>query len=105
MSYVVVLAYIFLWDKKTSNIPTKVDADATGEVTGLNKNEQEPGGINKNADVTDWQQQKEISTTNNVTNVETDADMGLKDDAIFKKNVITGTQYDPQELTSITGET
>ena len=33
-------------------MPTKVDSDETHAVMGLNENEQEPLGINKNADVT-----------------------------------------------------
>ena len=39
-------------------MPTKVAADATDAVMGLNKNEQEPGGINKETDVTDNQEPK-----------------------------------------------
>ena len=35
-------------------MPTKVDADATDAAMGLNENDQEPVGINKNTDVTDY---------------------------------------------------
>ena len=55
MSSVIVPDHRFFWDAKTFKIPTKVDADATDAVMGLNKNEQEPGGINKNNNVTDDQ--------------------------------------------------
>ena len=34
---------------------TKIDAGATGDIIGLNDNEQEPGSINKDSDVTDDQ--------------------------------------------------
>ena len=45
-------------------------------------------------------------TNTNVTNDDTDAEMGFKNDAILKQiNFITGTQYDPSALTSITDGT
>ena len=34
-------------------MPTNVDSDATDYVISLNDNAQEPGGINKDTDVTD----------------------------------------------------
>ena len=40
------------WNTKTFKISTKVDADATDYVMVLNDNYQEPGGINKNYDLT-----------------------------------------------------
>ena len=72
---------------------------------GLNSNNQEPVGINKKYNVTDDQEPKENFTNTNVINAETDSDMGLNDDAIKKIYFITGTQYDPSELTSRTGGT
>ena len=65
-------------------MPTKVDANETDHVMGLNKNDQEPGGINKKYDVTDDQKPKENFTNTNVTDTDTDAEMGLNDDAILK---------------------
>ena len=105
MPSVVVLDHIFCWNTKTFKIPTKLDIDATDDVMGLNKNYQEPGGINKYVDVTDDQEPKEISTNTNVTDsdtdADTDADMGLNVDTILKQiKVITGTLYDPSALTS-----
>ena len=38
----------------------KVDVDATDSVMGLNDNNQEPEGINKNVNVTDDQEPKNI---------------------------------------------
>ena len=35
---------------------TKVNADATDAVMGLNDNDQEPGGINKDTNITDDQE-------------------------------------------------
>ena len=71
---------------------------------GLNYNEQESGGINKETDVTDDQESKEFFTDTNITDADTDDDMGLNDYAILKQNnVITGNQYDTSALTSITG--
>ena len=52
---------------------------------GINNNYQKPGGINKNTDVTDDQESKEIFTNTNVTDSHTDADMGLNDYAILKE--------------------
>ena len=37
-------------------MPTKLDDDATNAFMSLNDNYQEPGGINKNTDVTDEQE-------------------------------------------------
>ena len=72
-------------------------------VMGLNINYQQTGGINKNTDVTDDQEPKEISTNTNVTDADTDAKIGLNGDDILKKiNVINGTQYDHSLLTSRT---
>ena len=45
---------IFL-NAKTFKMRTKIDAGATGDIIGLNDNEQEPGSINKDSDVTDDQ--------------------------------------------------
>ena len=71
---------------------------------GLNNNDQEPGGINKNTDITDEQEPKGNFTNTNVSEADTDDDMGLNDDTILKlNNVITVTQYDTSELTSRTG--
>ena len=39
-------------------ISSKVDADATDSVMGLNENEQEPGGIKKDSNATDYQEPK-----------------------------------------------
>ena len=50
---------------------------------GLNENEQELGGINKDSDVTDDQEPKEVITNANVTDADTDAGMGLNYYAIF----------------------
>ena len=65
-------------------MPTKVDANETDHVMGLNENDQEPGGTNKNYYVTDDQKPKENFTNTNVTDADTDAEMGLNDDAILK---------------------
>ena len=74
---------------------TKVDYDETHAVMGLNENEQEPVGINKNADVTDDQKQNENFTNTNVTDATTDSGIGLNDDGILKQiNVITLTHDD-----------
>ena len=43
----------------------------------LNNNYPEPGGINKNADVTDDQKSKENFTNTNVNDADTDSNMGL----------------------------
>ena len=59
-------------------------SDATYSVMGINNNGQESGGINKNFDVTDEQEPREIFTNTNVTDSDTDTDMGLNNDAIFK---------------------
>ena len=45
MSSVVVLSHRFFWNTKTFKIPTKVDADATNTVMGLNENYKKPRGI------------------------------------------------------------
>ena len=45
----------------------KVDTDSTGSFLGINLNDQKPGGINKNANVTDDQEPKEMFTNTNVT--------------------------------------
>ena len=47
------LTYFF--EIKTFKMPTKIEYDATDAVMGLHENDQEPGGINKNTDVTDDQ--------------------------------------------------
>ena len=76
-------------------MPTKVDSDETHAVMGLNENEQEPVGINKNSDVTDDQKQNENFTNTNVTDATTDSEIGLNDDGILKQiNVITLTHDD-----------
>ena len=62
-------------------MPTKVDADATDAFMGLNYNVQEPGGINKDFNVTDYQEPGEIFTNTNVTDADTDSYMGLNKDA------------------------
>ena len=51
----------------------------------LNYNQQDPGDINKYSNVTDEQEPKEFFTKSIVTDCDTDADMGLNDYAIFKK--------------------
>ena len=84
MSSVVVLARRFFWNTKTFKIPTRVDDDATDYGMGVNDNDQEPGGINKNTDVTDDQEPKEIFTNTHVTDSDTDDDMDSNDDAILK---------------------
>ena len=85
---------------------TKVEDDATDSVVGLNENEQEPGSINKDTDVTGDQEPKETSTKTNVTYADTDAEIGLKEYTILIQiDVITGNQDDPAALTSITGGT
>ena len=68
---------------KNIKIPTKVEADATDAFMGLNENEQEPYGINKESYVTDDQEQKYFSTIANVTDADNDADMGLNGYTIF----------------------
>ena len=65
-------------------MPTKLDADATYSVVGLNYNDQEPGDINKDTNVTDDQEPGEIITNSNVT----DADTDFNDYAIFKKSML-----------------
>ena len=64
-------------------MPTKVEADATYDVMGLNENYQAPGGINKNIVVSDEQESKETFTDTIVTDANNYADIGLNDDAIF----------------------
>ena len=54
-------------------------------VMGLNQNYQEPGGINKNSDVTDDQEPNDMFTNTNLTYSDTDTEMGLNYDAILKK--------------------
>ena len=49
---------------------------------GLNGNGQKPGRINKNANVTDDQEPKEISTKTNITDANNDVDMGLNKNPI-----------------------
>ena len=49
--------------QKTFKIITKVDSDSTDYFMGLNNNDQEPGGINKNTNVTDDQEPNKISQT------------------------------------------
>ena len=49
--------------------------------------------------------QRESLTNTNATDYDTDYDMGLNYDSIFKINVITGTQDDLSELTSRTDGT
>ena len=58
MSSVVVLDHIYILNTKTFKMPTKVDADAMNAAMGLNENEQEPAGINKDTNVTDDQEPK-----------------------------------------------
>ena len=41
------------FNTKTFKMPTKVYSDATHSFMGLNYNEQEPGGINKDSNVMD----------------------------------------------------
>ena len=65
-------------------MPTKVDADATDDVMVINENYQEPGGINKSTNLTDDQELKETFTNTNVTDADTDSDIGLNNDAILK---------------------
>ena len=60
------LTYFF--EIKTFKMPTKIEYDATDSVMGLHDNVQEPGGINRNTDVTD---------------ADTDYDMGLNGDAVL----------------------
>ena len=77
---------------KTSKIPTKVDDGTKYSVVGLKNNYQEPGGINKNTDVTYDQEPKVNFTNTNWTDTDTDAEMGLNNDAILKQiNGINGT--------------
>ena len=81
---------------KKKKIPTKIDADTTDAVAGLNKNDQEPGGINKNSDVTCDQEKKLFFTNTNVTDVDTDSGMGLYEYFILKQVIfITVTLYYP----------
>ena len=84
MSSAVVLDHRLFWNTKTFKMPTKVDANETDHVMGLNENDQEPGGTNKKYYVTDDQKPKENFTNTNVTDTDTDAEMGLNDDAILK---------------------
>ena len=77
-------------------MPTKVDTDATDAVMSLNDNEQEPGCINKDTDVTDDQEPREFFTNNNVTDADTDADMGLNYYAIFKKMLLLEPKMIPK---------
>ena len=58
MSSVFILAHRFFWNTKKIRIPTKVDATKTDDVFVLNKNDQEPGSINKDTDITDYQEPK-----------------------------------------------
>ena len=96
MSSVVVLDHIMFWNTKTFRITNKIDADATDAIMGLNENEQEPGGINKNTDVTDEQEPKGFFTNTNVNDADSDGDIGFKNYAILKNIiVITGTQDYP----------
>ena len=75
---------------------TKLDADVMYTVMGINDNEREPGGINKDNDVTDDQESKVIFTNTNVTDADTDTDVGLNNHAILKQiNDITETQDNP----------
>ena len=99
MSSVVVIDHIFFWNTKIFKIPTKVDADATDYFMGLNENEQELGGINKDSDVTDDQEPKEVITNANVTDADTDAGMGLNYYAIFI--VINSYYWNPRWSLSI----
>ena len=55
----------------------------------LNYNDKVPGGINKNTNVTDDQEPKEIFTNKNVTYADTDTKMGSNNDAIFKIFVLS----------------
>ena len=77
MSSVVVMDHRFFWNTKTFKIPNKLDYGATDAVMGINDNEQEPGGINKETVVTDDQEPKGFFTNTNVA--DTDTDMGLND--------------------------
>ena len=74
---------------------TKVDANATDAFMGLNENDQEPVIINKNTDVTYYQEPKEILTNTNATGVNTDADMGLNNDSILKKYYYCNSKLSP----------
>ena len=53
-------------------------------VVGLKNNDQQLGGINRNDDVTDKQEPKENFTNTNITDADTDADMGLNNNGILK---------------------
>ena len=55
MPSIVVLDCRIFWNTKTFKIPTKVDAYAMNDVLGINDNEQDPGGINKDPGVTNEQ--------------------------------------------------
>ena len=67
-------------------MPTKVDADSTYDVMGLNDNSQEPGGINKDTYVMDYQEPKQFFRNTNVTDDDTDSDMGLNNYSNKKTN-------------------
>ena len=58
MPSIVVLDCRIFWNTKTFKIPTKLDAYAMDAVLGLNDNEQDPGGINKDFNVTNEQELK-----------------------------------------------
>ena len=58
MSSVVFMDHRIFWNTKTFKMWTKVEDDATDSVVGLNENEQEPGSINKDTDITDYQEPK-----------------------------------------------
>ena len=63
-------------------MPTKVDADAMDVVIGRSENDQEPGGINKTTNVT-HDQEPIFFTNTNLTDADTDADMGYNQNGIF----------------------
>ena len=56
MSSVVVLDNRFCLNEKSFKIPIKLYYDTTDSVVVISYNDQEPGGINKNADVTNDQE-------------------------------------------------
>ena len=105
MSSVVVLDHIFFLNTKTFKIPTKVDSDTTDAIMGINENDQEPGVINKNTDITDDKEPKENFTNTNRTDSGTNYDMGLNKSSVLKINVISRTQDDTSALNSRTGGT
>ena len=55
MSSMGALDHRFFWNTKTFKIPTNLDSNETGASMGIKNNDQEPGGINKNANETDRQ--------------------------------------------------